>query len=370
MPSPLRSPRAAAGQLASLGRVAARAAVRYRVNPAAVVRRARTVRAEGGYEYDEALAAGLLDTREPLDGRHVGTSKHVTLLAQREINPESLAALTEEKAIFYRLLEAYDLPAPALHAVIARSGGWARGRGVIADRDAFAAWLPGVPGDIVVKPSAGVHGRGVRVLRRDGDLLRDLGVQGGDVTPAELHDAMVGDPEFPVWVIQERVRNAPEVARLGSADILQTARVVTVVHPDGTVSVVQCILKVAAGGGAIDNYRGGATGNGIVWVAPDGTLGPVRSLRPDGHGHRTTPDLPATGQRVQGEVLPRWDEALDLARRAAELFLPARSIGWDIALTPDGPMIIEGNMWWDPPGTPDQAIALERLARPTAAPSR
>jgi hypothetical protein len=344
--------------------------VRYRANPVEVVRRARTVRAEGGYEYDEALATGLLDTREPLDGRHLGTSKHVTLLAQRELNPEALASLTEEKAIFYRLLEAYGLPAPTLHAVIARAGGWARGAGVIADWDAFAAWLPGVPGDIVVKPSAGVHGRGVRVLRRDADRLRDLGVGGAEAAAADLWDAMTRDPEFPVWVVQERVRNAPEIARLGSADILQTARIVTVVHPDGSVSVVQCLLKLAAGDGAIDNYRGGATGNGIVVVAPDGSLGPVRSLTPGGHGHRMTPDLPATGQRVQGEVLPRWDEALDLARRAAELFLPARSIGWDIALTPDGPVIIEGNMWWDPPGTPDQAVALERLSRPTAAPSR
>lgn len=370
MPSPLRSPRVAAGQLASLGRVAARAAVRYRANPVEVVRRARTVRAEGGYEYDEALATGLLDPREPLGIRHLDTSKHVTLLAQRAVNPESLAALTEEKAIFHRLLDAYGLPAPALHAVIARGTGWARGAGVIASGEAFAAWLPGVPGDIVVKPSAGVHGHGVRVLRRDGGRLRDVGVRGGEVTPADLYDAMTGDPQFPVWVLQERVRNAPEVARLGSADILQTARIVTAVHPDGTVSVVQCLLKLAAGVGAIDNYRGGATGNGIVAVAPDGSLGPVRSLSPDGRGHRTTPDLPATGQRVQGAVLPRWDEALELARRAAELFLPARSIGWDIALTPDGPMIIEGNMWWDPPGTPDQAIALERLSRPTAAPSR
>ncbi|HTI35128.1 MAG TPA: sugar-transfer associated ATP-grasp domain-containing protein, partial [Miltoncostaea sp.] len=219
MPSLLRSPRAVAGQLASLVGVAGRAAVRYRANPVEVVRRARTVRAEGGYEYDEALDTGLLDTREPL------------------------APLTEEKAIFYRLLEAYDLPAPALHAVIARSAGWARGAGVIADRDAFADWLPGVPGDIVGKPSAGVHGHGVRVLRRDGYRLRDLGVEGGEVTPAALYDAMTGDPQFPVWVIQERVRNAPEVARLGSVDILQTARIVTVVHPDGSVSVVQCLLK-------------------------------------------------------------------------------------------------------------------------------
>jgi hypothetical protein len=30
-------------------------------------------------------------------------------------------------------------------------------------------------------------------------------------------------------------------------------------------------------------------------------------------------------------------------------FLPMRAIGWDIAMTPSGPVCVEGNARWDPP---------------------
>ena len=34
--------------------------------------------------------------------------------------------------------------------------------------------------------------------------------------------------------------------------------------------------------------------------------------------------------------------------RAARAFAPLRTIGWDVAITPDGPSLIEGNVTWDP----------------------
>ena len=51
---------------------------------------------------------------------------------------------------------------------------------------------------------------------------------------------------------------------------------------------------------------------------------------------------------LAGFRLPLWEEAKSLVARAATLFLPMRCIGWDVALTPSGPALIEANMWWDP----------------------
>ena len=52
---------------------------------------------------------------------------------------------------------------------------------------------------------------------------------------------------------------------------------------------------------------------------------------------------------IEGTKLPCWEEICDLAVSVAPHFLPMRSIGWDIALTPEGPKIVEGNARWDPP---------------------
>jgi hypothetical protein len=57
---------------------------------------------------------------------------------------------------------------------------------------------------------------------------------------------------------------------------------------------------------------------------------------------------PVTGARVTGRVVPRWQELAQLAVRA-HATLPGRVfIGWDIAMTAEGPKILEGNSFADP----------------------
>lgn len=57
---------------------------------------------------------------------------------------------------------------------------------------------------------------------------------------------------------------------------------------------------------------------------------------------------PVTGARVTGRVVPQWRALAQLAIDA-HATLPGRVfIGWDLALTPDGPMFLEGNSFADP----------------------
>jgi hypothetical protein len=57
---------------------------------------------------------------------------------------------------------------------------------------------------------------------------------------------------------------------------------------------------------------------------------------------------PKTGAPFADFQLPHWQEARKLAEHAAVLFLPLRTIGWDLALTDDGPLLLQGNAEWDP----------------------
>ena len=47
--------------------------------------------------------------------------------------------------------------------------------------------------------------------------------------------------------------------------------------------------------------------------------------------------------QIKGRVLPHFREALEVARRAHEASGAFVIIGWDIALTPNGPVLVEGN---------------------------
>lgn len=52
---------------------------------------------------------------------------------------------------------------------------------------------------------------------------------------------------------------------------------------------------------------------------------------------------PGTGEMIEGLPMPLWDGTLKLTRRAARIFPGCPIIGWDIAPTTDGPVVIEAN---------------------------
>jgi len=56
-------------------------------------------------------------------------------------------------------------------------------------------------------------------------------------------------------------------------------------------------------------------------------------------------------------TLPCWFETSVLVKQPALKFLPLRAIGWDVAITPDGPCILEANSYWDPP-TPSENVPV------------
>jgi len=54
-----------------------------------------------------------------------------------------------------------------------------------------------------------------------------------------------------------------------------------------------------------------------------------------------------TGAPVTGRVLTAWPDIRVLAVGAHQVFSDRMLIGWDIALTPSGPVILEGNSYPD-----------------------
>ena len=58
---------------------------------------------------------------------------------------------------------------------------------------------------------------------------------------------------------------------------------------------------------------------------------------------------PETGNAFADLVLPDWSDAKALALRAHRAIPGLDAIGWDMAFTERGPLLLEGNAWWDPP---------------------
>jgi len=55
---------------------------------------------------------------------------------------------------------------------------------------------------------------------------------------------------------------------------------------------------------------------------------------------------PVTGRKITGFIVPFWNDVVALAEKAALLTPENKSVGWDIAVTSNGPELIEGNHNW------------------------
>ena len=50
-----------------------------------------------------------------------------------------------------------------------------------------------------------------------------------------------------------------------------------------------------------------------------------------------------TGTPIKGFQFPDWDKATDLVKRASMVIPQVAYIGWDVAFSDKGPVLVEGN---------------------------
>jgi glutathione synthase/RimK-type ligase-like ATP-grasp enzyme len=197
---------------------------------------------------------------------------------------------------------------------------------------------------VVIKPNRSSCGKGVRVFRRQGDMLIDG--EGRSWTPEALLESVSAHSKR-AHIIQERVFNHEDLAVLSGAAGLQTVRVVTILDRVGDPRILGAFFRAIVGNNWVDNIDMGRTGN--LWVLLDAATGTMTEATMVGNGHTQVTHHPDTGREFAGQVIPMWAGVLDLARRAARAVWPVRTVGWDIAVTPSGPVLLEGNVWYAPP---------------------
>ena len=179
---------------------------------------------------------------------------------------------------------------------------------------------------IFAKINRGDCGRGVEKL-----YVRDFD------GPAAMLDYL---RQNKLVVLEQVLPQHPDMARLHPSSVNCLRIVTDVVHD--TVHIAYVVVKMGRGGGVCDN-----SGQGGILCRVDMDTGKICSVATDDYFHifSTHPD---TGVVLEGYQIPLFQEALELARQAARVVPQIRHVGWDMAITPNGPAIIEGN---DFPGT-------------------
>lgn len=319
-----------------------------------------------GFRPSEALKLGLADPTIAQEALRTCIAKPELLVLQDELNPRELISLTEDKSVFDAYCSARGIPVPRHFATLGRQTAESQGGPLLTTREEWLSDIvPRLPHSFITKPALGVYGEGVTLWTRAGVKFCDHKQR---LLSAEaLYEQCCCDPKYDRYVVQKRLINHPSLVELTGSSSLQTVRLVTLIDSGGQAKCLYAEWKLVVGDNVTDNFSGGRSGNLAASVAlADGAVGPVQAPAPNGIGFCQLRCYPGSGARLEGFRLPDWESVVELALRAAQLFLPLRTIGWDIGLTPDGPVIVEGNRWWDPPndaiiGPPAPGLAHHEL---------
>ena len=238
--------------------------------------------------------------------------------------------ITEDKRLFERWCREHDIPSARCLAELA-DGAVVPGAGV--------TMLPGR--DLFSKPVDSYGGAGARRWRYAGRGTWH-GTDGQLYDRTALLDVLAAQSLGGGILLQECLDNDPRVAHLTSG-ALCTARIITIRPPDGEPELVCAVYRMGTSGQSTDNFS-------IAGLAAGIDLGTGRL----GAAVRSDPRLviapvtrhPDTGASIEGTSLPWWHDARALALHAHGKLRRMACVGWDVALTRCGPVLVEAN--WAP----------------------
>ncbi|MEO3428822.1 sugar-transfer associated ATP-grasp domain-containing protein [Pelagibius sp. CAU 1746] len=243
-------------------------------------------------------------------------------------------ATTEDKWLCSHILARSDIPVPQTLAVIDRSARRYPGTEKIATAAELRAFMT-APG---VLPAFGKENRGIcsfgafLVETADNEGLALAGR--GRVGYEACIDELVGDTPY---LLQRLERNHDFFQRY--TDALATVRLCILIADDG-VKIPFAVLKLPARGNVADSFW--RPGN--LACKLDVASGEILTARTKDPLGTTDHDAdPVSGAPLVGEHLPIWERVIELARNCAPIFRPVRYQSMDVAITPNGPVLIEIN---------------------------
>ncbi len=242
------------------------------------------------------------------------------------INKNVDLQILDDKILFHDFCKRNYLPAPEIVGIFEKG----------TFRNATPNVLP--ESDIFFKLKSGYNTRGIERWDFIGNGMYHNVSSGQFLVSAHLIDRYRKKSRRNTFFIQPRQHNHPRFDAI-SSPALCTIRVITAIDENGMIQIFNPVLNVPVG---IEIFNHMADGGIVVCIdAATGNL--LTSYKFEAKGRPVPVNLIQKPGMQAITNIPEWEKVKEIALEAHRLLAGIPVIGWDIAVTDTGPVILEGN---------------------------
>lgn len=247
---------------------------------------------------------------------------------QREISPSDIEPL-EDKLLFAFRATAAGIPVVPLLAV------WRHGRLISAPDESGQSLCR----NLFVKRTSSYSSAGVTGFRYD-PLIGAHHDSNRRYSRAELDATLEKMSANVTLLVQPWLQNHPDLHGFSTV-ALCNYRIVTGRSPGGKAEVLLASLRFP-----FVNELTCAEKDTTLCAAVDLSTGRLHAAESKNPRIGRLVKHPRTNQQIEGFVVPRWQEMIDLVTKAHAAWSEFPFIGWDLSDTSDGLLFLEGSCLW------------------------
>ena len=262
----------------------------------------------------------------------------------RVLNPIKYYTLARNKYLAHRMLENVGVRKTPLYCYYQTEGKVFDCENIASDiKDVIRILKNKNVRQCVIKETETSHGEGVIVVKDIEYLGQDCKLYYFNGKDELLSNVLGRHP----LLFEGLVQQTGQFSQMNESSV-NTIRFMTTLYPDGEARIIATFIKIGRAGKCVDNAGDG----GNVDVCVDTETGKIKyAIQYD--GWRKIKDIechPDSGNQLNGIVIEKWEKIKAEVIKFQQAFPYCKAAGWDIAITDEGPVVIEVNDSWDRTG--------------------
>lgn len=260
------------------------------------------------------------------------------------LNPKKYYILARNKYLTHKLLDNTGVRKSELYCYYHPEGSVLQSGEIANDLQGVIKLLKAKKvSKCVIKTTESSTGKNVLVIKNITYANNDCTLQLFNGEKINLSDYLSNIP----LIFESLISQTKQLASFNESSV-NTVRFMTTLYPDGEAKIIAAFIKIGRKGRCVDNAGSG----GNIDACIDIETGELKyTIQFD--GWRQIKDItyhPDSGNIIDGVKIDKWEEIKNEVKSFQKSFPWVKAAGWDIAITEDGPLVIEVNDMWDRTG--------------------